>query len=212
MTSKIIKASAIIHFIGLAICAIILLCLPFYDHIRWNLGYFFLWLTILSALPLIFWKVKKYWKSVLIKLYSFIWWLLLSFCIIPCLYILPGSNVMFFPLKKHYETTDYIIRTGYYGLLDYPNCALYLKDGFIEKYIRRYDILSVDSALIYNNLGAIVLYGDDFSENIQTTDKVIYIKPLNDSIFNKSLPQLKQIESDLRKNHINTQVYLYEQL
>ena len=89
---------------------------------------------------------------------------------------------------------------------------LYLKDGFIEKYIRRYDILSVDSALIYNNLGAIVLYGDDFSENIQTTNKVIYIKPLNDSIFNKSLPQLKQIESDLRKYHINTPVYLYEQL
>ena len=69
-----------------------------------------------------------------------------------------------------------------------------------------------DKSLIYNNLGAIVLYGDDFSENIQTTNKVIYIKPLNDSIFNKSLPQLKQIESDLRKNHINTQVYLYEQL
>ena len=64
-----VKCLFAIHFICLAICAVLLFTLRRSEHLRWGLGYIVVWGTILSALLLCFLINKQLKHWLLLKIY-----------------------------------------------------------------------------------------------------------------------------------------------
>ena len=71
----------VIHAIGIVLCLAILLLIERQDHLRWNLGYIILWVTMLSAVTLPFLKRN----SRPVKIYSGVWILITLFSVLTLL-------------------------------------------------------------------------------------------------------------------------------
>lgn len=196
------KIVIIIHAIGLLLCAVLLLALPEKDHLRWNMGYAIVWITTLSAFAFVFINVKKKLLNLGFRFYGAAW---ITIILLPILVTqglwLVVLDEIYIPHRKFYETDEYIIRSGYYGFIDYPRVALWEKKGIMEKYIRDYPFFwTAEKFEIRNDIGAIVIYGTSFRlDEREDSDKYVDVCPLNDSIFNANRHKVEELKRELQK-------------
>lgn len=181
----------VIHAIGIVLCLAILLLIERQDHLRWNLGYIILWVTMLSAVTLPFLKRN----SRPVKIYSGVWILITLFVLI-LLLVNMSSDRIFFPMNKYCEQGDFIIRKGSYSLIDIPTSALYKKQDCIEKHIRDYEIPVVDSITAYPEFGAIALHAQDFIGLDATTAPYSVIVPLDDELYRQHIEDIAQLAQE----------------
>ncbi|KIO46792.1 MULTISPECIES: hypothetical protein [Sanguibacteroides] len=198
------KILVIAHCIGLILCIGLLVGFRYYDHLRWGLGYLIVWFTTLSAFAIFFVCTGKKWLNILAKIYSLGWLAAIVLPIPVTLGVWTGLlEEIYIPHKKYYEDDNYIIRQGYYGWIDYPNCALWIKDGTLERYDFKFDsFFTVDSCKVLSDLGAMVLYGESFKIEDNDSEYLIDILPLDEKVFDEhrqEIDSLKLIITSTRK-------------
>lgn len=187
----------IAHCIGLILCIWLLVDFRHYDHLRWGLGYLIVWFTTLSAFAIFFVRTGKNWLYVLAKIYSLGW---LAAIVLPIPVTLGAwaglLEEIYIPHKKYYEDDKYIIRQGYYGWIDNPNCALWIKDRVLERYNRKFDgFFTVDSCKVMPDWGAILLYGESFKIEDDDSGCLIDILPLDEKAFEAHCQEIDSLKA-----------------
>ena len=195
------KILVIAHCIGLILCIGLLVGFRYYDHLRWGLGYLIVWFTTLSAFAIFFVRTGKQWLNILAKIYSLGW---LAAIVLPIPVTLGAwtglLEEIYIPHKKYYEDDSYIIRQGYYGWIDNPNCALWIKDGALERYDRKFDcFFTVDSCKVLSDLGAIALYGESFKIEDDDSGYLIDIQPLDEKEFELHRQEIDSLKALISK-------------
>lgn len=203
MRNKWKKALFIIHGIGLLLCLVLLVCMRQCDHLRWNLGYAIVWLTTLSGLVVCFFKTRRRWVNILLRLYGFLWlcWLVLLPLCTMGLWLIAITEV-YIPQTMFYEADSYVMRRSRYDFMEYPKTDLLRNNGLIEEHVKTYgDVYTVDSFAVREDIGAVVISGTGYAAGGMTLDDCFTdVFPLDDSTYNAHRKEVELLRKAVRKS------------
>lgn len=188
------------HCIGLILCVVLLVGFRYEDHLRWGVGYMIVWFTTLSAFAIFFVRTGKECLDTLAKVYGLGWLAVVILLTLASFIGTIGVEDVYFPHKKYYEDDRYVIRRGYQNWIDLPNCALWIKDGVLERYDRKFVcFLTVDSCKVLSDWGAIVLYGETFRLEDDDLGRMVDIRPLDDKVFDSHRREIDSLKAEVSK-------------
>lgn len=178
-----------LHLVGLVICAVIA-CNQI--QLRWHLGYFIFWITAFSGIIFVFFSLKRYWSTAIIKLYGFCW----------ILFSLIGLFISVVIWQSTFcETEEYIMRESK-GFMGFETATLYKKCGLQEIELHHYELVYPKSITPIDSLGAIIIYGN-FPNGEGGSDEKTVIYPMRDDIYFDNIDKIKKYAEQEHYEYIN---------